>query len=238
MASRKVNGLPICSTGTSDQDLQRVLNGVEERDAVARLADHVDNMGIGLVGDPNTIFKRKFRFIFGLKFCNRLRDVSPSFVKVASRPDIAIEETPINFLNERTWIPGKPSWETITVTYLDAAGSTNLELYNWLATVYDFSTECRKMGTKRQDYAGEAQLIMLDGCGQPLEKWVLGNVWPTSVKFGELDYSSSDICEVSLTLRYSNVAYISLCPRIPLTPCPCSPCKLPEPLPDIMPPAA
>lgn len=169
------------------------------------------NMGIGALGDQNTLLKRKFRFLFGIDFCNHSKQVSPSFVKMASRPDITIEDTELNFLNETTWIPGKAKWETITVTYYDVAGAQNSGLYSWLATVYDFTSECRTMASKPIDYAGTAHLVMLDGCGNPLEKWTLGNLWPTSVKFGEVAYDSSDVAEVELTLRYSNVTYVSFC---------------------------
>lgn len=184
------------------------------------------NMGIGLIGDAQTLFKRKFRFLFGIEFCNGTKRVTPSFVKLASRPDITVEETELNFLNEKTWIPGKGAWETITVTYLDPAGNPNISLYDWLATIYDFTSECRTQASKPIDYAGTAHLVLLDGCGGILEKWTLGNMWPTSIKFGELDYSSSDITEIELTLRYSQVQYDnSFCGR-QVEPCACSPCGL------------
>jgi len=183
----------------------------------------VDNMGIGLLGAPDTILKRKFRFLFGIKYCDGAKEVSPSFVKMASRPDITIEDTELNFLNETTWIPGKAKWETITVTYYDAANAQTAGLFSWLATVYDFTSECRHMASKPRDFGGEAYIVMLDGCGNPLERWFLNNMFPTSIKFGELDYGSSDIAEVELTLRYSNVTYTPLCGG-EIKPCPCTPC--------------
>lgn len=85
----------------------------------------IGNMGIGLLGAADTLLKRKFRFLFGIQYCtgtaSNQKSVGASFVKTASRPDITIEDTELNFLNEVTWIPGKAKWETITVTYYDAA---------------------------------------------------------------------------------------------------------------------
>jgi hypothetical protein len=187
----------------------------------------IGNMGIGLLGAANTLLKRKFRFLFGITFCTSTtqtqQQVGASFVKTASRPDITIEDTELNFLNEVSWIPGKAKWETITVTYYDAAGAANVGLFSWLASVYNFTNGCAFMSTKPQDYSGIASLVMLDGCGVPLEQWVLNNVWPTSIKFGEVDYSSSDIAEVELTLRYSQVQYQSFCGGV-ITPCACTSC--------------
>ena len=42
-------------------------------------------------------------------------------VKVAARPSITIEETEINYLNDKTWIPKKGTWEAITVTHFDTS---------------------------------------------------------------------------------------------------------------------
>ena len=74
-------------------------------------------MGIGRLGFQNTVFKRKFRFTFELEDICGGKKVPKHYVKVASRPNLSIEETEINFLNAKTWIPGKASWETMTVTY-------------------------------------------------------------------------------------------------------------------------
>lgn len=38
-------------------------------------------------------------------------------VKVEARPTLEIEETEINFLNSKTWIPGKAHWTDITFTF-------------------------------------------------------------------------------------------------------------------------
>ncbi len=170
-----------------------------------------NNIGISLLSSGNIQLKRKFRYLFGIECCKTVGNVGPEFVKMASRPDITIEDTELNFLNETTWIPGKAKWETITVTYYDVASAQNANLFNWLASVYDFRNPCRKMSSKPDEYSGTIHLVMLDGCGNPIEKWKMANAWPTSIKFGELDYSSSDVSEIELTLRYSSVEYKSFC---------------------------
>lgn len=44
---------------------------------------------------------------------------------------------------------------------------------------------------------------------EPLEEWTLKQVWPVSINFGELDYSSSDCCEIQVTWRYKGAVYKS-----------------------------
>lgn len=177
----------------------------------------LQKMGIGLLGSPNIVFKRKFRWTFQIiAGAEGGVDVPPDYVKVAARPNWTTEETEINYLNAKTWIPGKTTLETITVTYIDVAGAGavgNQQLYNWLATVYNFTApEQLNCASQAKDYAGTGVLVMYDGCGSPLESWELGNCWPTSVNFQDLDYSSSDNAEIELTLRYSTIAYHAMCP--------------------------
>lgn len=183
-------------------------------------------MGIGPLGFKNIVFKRKFRFTFTINnICGDAGKIIPEhFVKVASRPNLAIEETELNFLNAKTWIPGKAAWETITVTYIDVATLDNKPLFDWLASVYNFTDPIRlQMGGKRSDYSGTGVLKMWDGCGVLLETWVMDDLWPTSVNFGDLDYAASDEATIELTLRYSSVAYKAECPQFPITPC-CTGC--------------
>lgn len=172
------------------------------------------SMGIGVVGQPDMTFKRKFRFTFEIMgFCNNEQNVVPEhFVKVASRPNLSIEETEINHLNAKTWIPGKASWETITVTYMDVAHQEMQSLWNWLATVYDFTDPVRLSQGAKRDWSATGVLNLYDGCGILLEGWHLKHMFPTAINFGDMDYSSSEEATIELTLRYSDVAYRSYCP--------------------------
>lgn len=180
-------------------------------------------MGVGSVGvgDPNVIFKRKFRWTLEISGNGQCPfRVPPYFCKLAARPNIEFEETEINWLNDKTWIPGKASWQAITVTYIDVAGNLsgagaqgNLGLYDWLLTVFDFTSPTKKfMNSKRINYAGEATLTLWDGCGTPLETWTLLDAWPQAVNFGDLDYSVSDTLDIELTLRFSQVRFEHKCP--------------------------
>jgi len=169
-------------------------------------------MGIGALGGPQLVFKRKFRWTFTVTPNCTGVTVPANFVKLAARPNISIDEVEINYLNAKTWIPGKASWETITVTYYDVAGSANLPLWSWLASVYDYTNPVQlNMGSARADYGGSGTLILYDGCGNPLERWLLNDMWPQAVNFGELDYSSSEEVDIEITLRYSNVQFTNLC---------------------------
>lgn len=180
------------------------------------------NMGIGRVGGNDIIHKRKFRWTFA---CEREggKRVPASFVKVAARPQIEVEETEINFLNAKTYIPGKGTWQSMTITYYDVTsldGVGNEELWSWLASVYNFIDNIAlTQSSRRRGYGGTGICTMYDGCGQELEEWRLFDCWPQAMNFGELDYSSSEEATIEVTLRYSNVKYTNMCGLNPNVSC-------------------
>lgn len=222
-------------------------------------------MGLGALANPGLVFKRKFRWTLAIQFCltGTIQTVPEEFVKVGARPQLDVEETEINYLNGKFWIPGKVTPQTMTVTYYDVAGAivntpdtcdqTDADpniacfpcfndedlpysvgadtlpqtgtIFNWIASIYNITDPCRlEMGSKTGDYQGEGLLRLYDGCGQTVEAWLMQNMWPQSVNFGELDMASSDECTIELTLRYSSLQYRSLCPAQSIVRCPCSPC--------------
>jgi len=195
------------------------------------------DMGIGKLGiDPGLTFKRKFRWLFSVEdICTsqgKALTVPPSYVKTASRPNITFDEQEIHYLHGRMYLPGKPTFETITVTYYDVVaqdGSQPLApLYTWISNVYDFMSSPNAWKSARMaanalggdsSYGGTAYLSMLDGCGKALEMWTLFQCWPQSVNFGDLDYSSAEEATVELTLRYAYAGYQSFCGDVSVFPC-------------------
>ena len=175
-------------------------------------------MGLGKLGESKNIFKRKFRWTMEFRgVCGSpTRTIPPSFVKAANRPSLTIEETEINFLNGKMWIPGKGTPDTTQVTYYDIAsdegGSTVANLFTWMATVYNFTDHIGLSQSSKQNVLGgytcdEGILNMLDGCGNIIDTFTYLDCWPTQINFGELDYSSNDECTIDLTLRYRNFVY-------------------------------
>lgn len=182
------------------------------------------NMGIGKLGGANLIIKKKYLWTFQvINLCNGQK-IGESFVKSMGRPSWDTEETELNFLNAKTFIPGKTTLETLTVTYIDVASVDQQPLWSWLASIYNYNDPVRMWSaSKRSDYSGTGILVMYDTTGTPLEQWVMLDCWPKAVNFGDLDMSSSEEATIELTLRYSSLQYKSLCPEY--TPYGCfSPC--------------
>ena len=141
---------------------------------------------------------RKNRFI--LRFPDEL-GIQEWWVSTASRPKYTSDEVAIPFLNTETYVIGRFRWETISVTFRDPIGpSATQALMEWVR-LHSESV------TGRQGYAAsyqkDVELDMLDPNGVTVQKWVLERCQLNDVDFGSLDYSSSDLADITATLRFA-----------------------------------
>ena len=49
---------------------------------------------------------------------------------------------------------------------------------------------------------GETYIVQLNADGEELERWTLKNPFITKAEFGSLDYSSDEMVDVSVSIRY------------------------------------
>jgi hypothetical protein len=139
---------------------------------------------------------RKNRFI--VRFPSTL-GINEWYVTSASRPTITIEGTEVPFLNTSTYVAGRFNWGTIDVTFKDPIGpSASQALMEWIRL-------CAESVTGRMGYAAgykkDIDLELLDPPGAVVQKWRLEGAFITSANFGSLDYNSSDIADIAVTLR-------------------------------------
>ena len=127
--------------------------------------------------------------------------------KSASRPKITQEGKAIEFLNTETYVVGRYKWDAIQVVLRDPIGpSASQAVMEWVR-LHSESV------TGRQGYAAgykrDVELEMLDPTGVVVSKWILKNVMVTDADFGNLDYSSDDLAEITMTLQmdYAILAY-------------------------------
>ena len=155
-------------------------------------------MNIGQIGSLATVLKRKFRWTFQVD-----NALDAWYVRMAGRPNLTIEELELNFRNERVYISGKPTWETITITVVDV--QQNDALHTWFTNVYDYNTGltgAATMGDPASQYKKTGILRMFDGGGSVIETWTLSGLWPQTINWGDLDYSSNETQDIEVTMRY------------------------------------
>jgi hypothetical protein len=194
------------------------------------------NMGLFNIGSACFKRKYRWMF-FIKDVCGTVSDSSygtnvlpPS---KGSRPSISFKEIEAQHVSETVYFPGRPDWKPISLTLYDFTIRNQNRVFEWLKLYYRVNgtnvtiipsvfesniaaqtgiIPASGSGLRRNNQPDaikipEAELILYDGCGNAIERWVFENVWPQSVEFGELDMQSSEVVTVDVTLRYDR-AYI------------------------------
>jgi len=164
------------------------------------------------LNDPKVCFKRKNRWLFFIDnvSARKKEDGSgcpclPPFK--GGRPGLTFKEMDAQHINETIYFPSKPDWKPINLSLYDIKKNKN-PVIEWIKKAYEVSKDGSTWKPSASGFKiGKCELELYDGCGETIEKWVLENVWPNSIEFGDLDMSSSEVVTIDLTLRYDR-AYL------------------------------
>jgi len=170
------------------------------------------------IGNP-TEPKRKYRWLA------YIGDMQPWVCKKVTKPEWEVTESVHQYLNHEFYYPGRTKWSTVTVTLADPASPDMAQIfYNKLTRAgyhppedMNDTTTMSKRGATTE--VGKVRIVMLGssdsapdsgggnagfgiGGDTVIEEWQLYNAWVRKVSLGELDYSSDDMVEISVELRY------------------------------------
>lgn len=132
-------------------------------------------------------------------------------VKKVSKPSFTIQESSHKWLNHTYYYPGRLEWNTISFSIVDPGGSSDQT--GVLAKFIEESgyspasseTYTKTMSKKKSVGAlGTVTIKQIDSDGNAMEKWELHNAWIKDIKFGDLDYESDDLTEITVELRYDH----------------------------------
>lgn len=155
----------------------------------------------------------------------------PQFiVKDVKKPSFTVASTSHDFINYKFHYPGRVEWQDIQVTIVDPVqpDSTASLVRILEAAGYvlpdEFTSQANEPRTiSKQAFVdamgGQIQLVQFGantGAQQQnvLEKWTLNNPFLTNVDFGSLNYTSDDLVNISMTIKY-DWAYLELPERVP-----------------------
>tara|TARA_B100000989_G_scaffold272197_1_gene229460 strand:+ start:876 stop:1457 length:582 start_codon:yes stop_codon:yes gene_type:complete len=156
--------------------------------------------------------KRQFRWLL------YIAGMPQFIVKNVKKPQFSVAATPHDFINYKFHFPGRVEWQDIQVTIVDPVQpDSTASLFNILtAAGYvlpdKYTSQPNEPRTISKEkfvdaLGGQIQLVQFGantGAQEEnvLERWVLNNPFLTSVDFGNLDYSSDDLVNISMTIKY------------------------------------
>ena len=140
--------------------------------------------------------KKKNRFV--LEFPSELA-IESFLVQTVKKPSAEINPVEIMYMNGSQWVAGRAKWGTVEIKFIDVIGpSTTQKIIEWFRLHYESATG--RMGYA-VGYKKNLVLKALDPTGMEVEKWTLVGCMITNVDFGDYDYGSDDISEVTVTLQ-------------------------------------
>jgi len=153
--------------------------------------------------------KRQHRFMMSLGKTG----IPQWVITQVSRPSMEISTTEHQYMNHTFKFPGRAKWNNISVTLRDPLQPDASSLLYGIIKAAGYSpptgdpTETKEMKTfTKSSFAtaigGQIQIHALDASGKVKETWTLHNPMFVSVNWGEFNYSSEELLDITLDIAY------------------------------------
>jgi hypothetical protein len=131
-------------------------------------------------------------------------DVTQNVISV-TRPSMTHDEITVDAYNSKVYLAGKHTWETLTLTLRDDMNNrVNQAVAAQLQRQLNHGTQSAPAAG--QDYKFGMTIEQLDGANVPtvIETWSINGCFIQNVNYGENNYATSDVMQITLAIRYDN----------------------------------
>lgn len=155
--------------------------------------------------------KLQYRFRVSFEKMGSTKEVTQNVISVG-RPSITHEEVIVDSYNSKTYLAGKHTWEPITLVLRDDMNSNVVKaIGNQLRKQLDHQSQGGETPTTEHaggQYKFNMTIETLDGTAEanPFDTWTLEGCYLSNVQYGDLNYGTSDMVQVTATIRYDNAA--------------------------------
>jgi len=182
---------------------------------MATASQSLFNMAVAtdVAGGNQGLLMPKLQFRFRVLFINFGADAGSGLnltkqVIDVSRPNVSFAEITVPVYNSTIYLAGKHTWNTMTVNVRDdASGTVARAVGEQLQKQLDFVEQASAVSG--QDYKFQLNIEVLDGgngASAPavLEAWELYGCFLQGVNYNNLNYGTSEVVQIGLTVRYDN----------------------------------
>ena len=167
--------------------------------------------------------KRKFRWKIVFSGTGGISNLSYA-LKKADKPKGKVNPTTHKYLNHNFNYPGRFEWEDINLTFASVSQPDATYLINQVLinagygvpkTAGNTTTNKRDLATlSKRKFNGALgsffNIQQLNPDGEVTEDWKVWNPFFTSVNYGDLDYSSEDIVDITVGVKYDYAQLLDL----------------------------
>ena len=148
---------------------------------------------------------RKFRFQI------QFGDETMWWAKTVTQPSPDVSVSEHQLINHKIKYPGIVTWNDIDITLVDV-GEKGKDLYD-LLSLFGYKPPSDIEGTlytgnegiRKDQFNGKAfNIYKINAEGEVIETWDLINPFIKSIKYGDLDYSSDELLEITITVAYDS----------------------------------
>ena len=148
----------------------------------------------------NDMFYTNFEPKMKNRYIMEIDGIASYLIKTASRPSIQFEVVTLDHINVKRKLKGKGEWQDIEITLFDPiVPSGAQQVMEWVRTSHESITG-------RDGYADfykkDIDIYMLGPVGDKIENWKIKGAFINNAVFNDLDWSSNDPSEITLTLSY------------------------------------
>jgi len=148
----------------------------------------------------NDMFYTNFEPKMKNRFIMEIDGIQSYLIKTANRPSIQFETVTLDHINVNRKLKGKGTWQPIDITLYDPiVPSGAQQVMEWVRTSHESITG-------RDGYADfykkDIDIFMLGPVGDKIENWKIKGAFIQNAVFNDLDWSSNDPSEITLTLEY------------------------------------
>jgi hypothetical protein len=125
-----------------------------------------------------------------------------------SRPNVSFEEMTVNIYNSKVFLAGKHTWEAISLNLReDVSNNVQKLVGEQLQKQFDFFEQ--SSAASGADYKFVTRIEILDGgnganTASVLETFELYGCYLASANYNTLNYATSDVVSIALSIRYDN----------------------------------
>jgi len=128
------------------------------------------------------------------------------WVKSIDKPSFEVNTGEYQLANHKFKYPGIAVWNDITLIIRDVGDKADLILNSFMPgqgyqSPDDCSTGITKVGHDGKNKGG-LQILQYDRTGKLIETWDIYGSFIKSVNFGQLDYGSDDMVEITIVVAY------------------------------------
>ena len=148
----------------------------------------------------NDMFYTNFEPKMKNRYIMEIDGIQSYLIKTANRPSISFEVVTLDHINVKRKLKGKGEWQDIEITLFDPiVPSGAQQVMEWVRTSHESITG-------RDGYADfykkDIDIYMLGPVGDKIENWKIKGAFINNAVFNDLDWSSNDPSEITLTLSY------------------------------------